>query len=85
MTQFHRQSLVAYGQPLCETVADRPTPRGSEVLVRIECCGAVSYTHLDVYKRQAVNTAPANCLLRAIPGNYSRFSAQADWLSLIHI
>jgi LPS-assembly protein len=27
----------------------------------------------------AVNTAPANCLLRAIPGNYSRFSAQADW------
>jgi D-arabinose 1-dehydrogenase-like Zn-dependent alcohol dehydrogenase len=39
MTQFNRQSLVAYGQPLCETVADRPTPRGSEVLVRVECCG----------------------------------------------
>ncbi len=33
MTQFHRQSLVAYGQPLCETVVDCPTPRGSEVLV----------------------------------------------------
>jgi alcohol dehydrogenase len=46
MTQFHRQSLVAYGQPLCETVADRPTPRGSEVLVRIECCGVC---HSDLH------------------------------------
>jgi LPS-assembly protein len=27
----------------------------------------------------AVNTTQANCLLRAIPGDYSRFSAQADW------
>jgi alcohol dehydrogenase len=35
MTKMHRQSLVAYGQPLCETVVDCPTPRGSEVLVRI--------------------------------------------------
>jgi alcohol dehydrogenase len=46
MTQFHRQSLVAYGQPLCETVADRPTPRGSEVLVRVECCGVC---HSDLH------------------------------------
>jgi len=27
----------------------------------------------------ADTAVPANCLLRAIPGNYSRFSAQADW------
>ena len=46
MTQFHRQSLVAYGQPLCETVADRPTPRGSEVLVRVACCGVC---HSDLH------------------------------------
>ena len=46
MTQFRRQSLVAYGQPLCETVAERPTPRGTEVLVRIDCCGVC---HSDLH------------------------------------
>jgi alcohol dehydrogenase len=46
MTQFHRQSLVAYGQPLCETIADLPKPRGSEVLVRVECCGVC---HSDLH------------------------------------
>jgi propanol-preferring alcohol dehydrogenase len=46
MTQFHRQSLVAYGQPLCETVADLATPRGSEVLVRVSCCGVC---HSDLH------------------------------------
>ncbi|MFZ3359470.1 MAG: alcohol dehydrogenase catalytic domain-containing protein [Xanthobacteraceae bacterium] len=46
MTSFHRQSLVAYGQPLCETVADLPVPHGSEVLVRIECCGVC---HSDLH------------------------------------
>ncbi len=46
MTQFNRQSLVAYGQPLCETAADLPTPRGSEVLVRVECCGVC---HSDLH------------------------------------
>ena len=46
MVKFHRQSLVAYGQPLCETVADLPTPRGSEVLVRVECCGVC---HSDLH------------------------------------
>jgi alcohol dehydrogenase len=46
MTQFHRQSLVAYGQPLRETVADLPTPRGSEVLLRVECCGVC---HSDLH------------------------------------
>ena len=36
MTRLVRQSLVGYGAPLCETVADCPEPRGSEVLVRVE-------------------------------------------------
>ncbi len=46
MTKMHRQSLVAYGQPLCETVVDCPVPRGSEVLVRIERCGVC---HSDLH------------------------------------
>ncbi len=46
MTQFHRQSLVAYGQPLCETVVACPTPRGSEVLVRVTHCGVC---HSDLH------------------------------------
>ena len=46
MTKLLRQSLVAYGQPLCETVIDCPTPRGSEVLVRIERCGVC---HSDLH------------------------------------
>jgi alcohol dehydrogenase len=46
MTEMRRQSLIAYGQPLCETVVDRPTPRGSEVLVRIERCGVC---HSDLH------------------------------------
>ncbi len=46
MTGMRRQSLVAYGRPLCETVVDRPTPRGSEVLVRVENCGVC---HSDLH------------------------------------
>jgi D-arabinose 1-dehydrogenase-like Zn-dependent alcohol dehydrogenase len=46
MTKLIRQSLVAYGQPLCETVVDRPVPRGSEVLVRVERCGVC---HSDLH------------------------------------
>jgi alcohol dehydrogenase, propanol-preferring len=46
MPRMHRQSLVAYGQPLCETVVDCPAPRGSEVLVRIERCGVC---HSDLH------------------------------------
>src|SRR5271163_4266289 len=46
MTRMRRQSLVAYGQPLCETVVDTPTPRGTEVLVRIERCGVC---HSDLH------------------------------------
>jgi alcohol dehydrogenase len=46
MSQFRRQSLVAYGQPLRETLADRPTPRGTEVLIRVTCCGVC---HSDLH------------------------------------
>jgi D-arabinose 1-dehydrogenase-like Zn-dependent alcohol dehydrogenase len=46
MNKIHRQSLVAYGQPLCETVVDCPMPRGTEVLVRIERCGVC---HSDLH------------------------------------
>src|SRR6202020_1919772 len=46
MSQMHRQSLVAYGEPLCETIVDCPAPRGAEVLVRIERCGVC---HSDLH------------------------------------
>src|SRR5271167_4170074 len=46
MTKMYRESLVAYGQPLCETVADCLAPRGSEVLVRVERCGVC---HSDLH------------------------------------
>jgi propanol-preferring alcohol dehydrogenase len=46
MTKLRRQSLVAYGAPLCETIVDCPEPRGSEVLVRIERCGVC---HSDLH------------------------------------
>src|SRR5450756_270231 len=44
--QMHRQSLTAYGAPLCETVVDAPQPKGSEVLVRIARCGVC---HSDLH------------------------------------
>lgn len=46
MTKLRRQSLVAYGEPLCETIVDCPIPHGSEVLVRIERCGVC---HSDLH------------------------------------
>jgi alcohol dehydrogenase len=46
MSAFRRQSLVTYGEPLRETTADRPTTRGSEVLVRVSCCGVC---HSDLH------------------------------------
>ena len=46
MTRLLRQSLTAYGAPLCETVADCPEPRGTEVLVRIARCGVC---HSDLH------------------------------------
>jgi D-arabinose 1-dehydrogenase-like Zn-dependent alcohol dehydrogenase len=46
MSRLRRQSLVAYGAPLVETVRDCPEPRGTEVLVRIERCGVC---HSDLH------------------------------------
>jgi alcohol dehydrogenase len=46
MTRLRRQSLVAYGAPLCETIVDCPEPRGTEVLVRIHRCGVC---HSDLH------------------------------------
>lgn len=43
---MHRQSLTAYGAPLCQTVTDAPRPQGSEVLVRIARCGVC---HSDLH------------------------------------
>ena len=43
---MHRQSLTAYGAPLCETVVDAPRPQGTEVLVRIARCGVC---HSDLH------------------------------------
>jgi alcohol dehydrogenase len=46
MNQFRRQSLTAYGAPLCETIIDVPEPCGTEVLVRIHRCGVC---HSDLH------------------------------------
>jgi len=46
MTKLRRQSLVAYGAPLVETIVDCPQPKGAEVLVRIERCGVC---HSDLH------------------------------------
>lgn len=51
--QMHRQSLIAYGAPLCETVVERPRPQGSEVLVRIERCGVC---HSDLHMQDGYFT-----------------------------
>src|SRR5260370_14870143 len=45
-TKLHRQSLVAYGAPLVETIVDCPVPQRSEALVRIERCGVC---HSDLH------------------------------------
>jgi alcohol dehydrogenase len=43
---MHRQSLTAYGAPLCESVVEAPTPSGTQVLVRIARCGVC---HSDLH------------------------------------
>ncbi len=53
MTQMHRQSLTAYGAPLCETVVEAPRPQGSEVLVRIARCGVC---HSDLHMQDGFFT-----------------------------
>lgn len=41
-----RQSMVEYGEPLQETVADTPEPQGSEVIIRVSHCGVC---HSDIH------------------------------------
>jgi alcohol dehydrogenase len=53
MTKLIRQSLVAYGAPLCESVADLPRPQGSEVLVRVRSCGVC---HSDIHMQDGYFT-----------------------------
>jgi alcohol dehydrogenase, propanol-preferring len=53
MTQMHRQSLTAYGAPLCETVAEAPRAQGTEVLVRIARCGVC---HSDLHMQDGYFT-----------------------------
>ena len=53
MTQMHRQSLTAYGAPLCETVVEAPRPQGTEVLVRIARCGVC---HSDLHMQDGYFT-----------------------------
>ena len=53
MTQMHRQSLTAYGAPLCETVVEAPRPQGTEVLVRIHRCGVC---HSDLHMQDGYFT-----------------------------
>jgi len=43
---MRRQSLNAYGAPLCETIVETPQPQGTQVLVRVERCGVC---HSDLH------------------------------------
>jgi D-arabinose 1-dehydrogenase-like Zn-dependent alcohol dehydrogenase len=46
MILMHRQSLTAYGAPLCETIVEAPRPQGTQVLVRVHRCGVC---HSDLH------------------------------------
>jgi alcohol dehydrogenase len=71
MTKFHRQSLVAYGEPLCETLADLPTPRGTEILVRVDCCGVC---HSDLHLQDGYFTLGADKRLDITKGRTLPFT-----------
>jgi D-arabinose 1-dehydrogenase-like Zn-dependent alcohol dehydrogenase len=53
MTQMHRQSLTAYGAPLCETIVETPRPQGTQVLVRVHRCGVC---HSDLHMQDGYFT-----------------------------
>jgi len=74
MTKLYRQSLVAYGQPLCETVVDCPAPRGSEVLVRVERCGVC---HSDLHLQDGYFALGANKRLDVFSANNTPHLADA--------
>jgi alcohol dehydrogenase, propanol-preferring len=69
MLRLRRQSLVAYGAPLAETIVDCPQPQRSEVLVRIERCGVC---HSDLHMQDGYFTLASDKRLditsgRALP------------------
>jgi alcohol dehydrogenase len=66
-----RQSMVAYGQPLCETAAECPAPHGSEVLVRIERCGVC---HSDLHLHDGFFTLAADKQLDVTDGRTLPFT-----------
>jgi D-arabinose 1-dehydrogenase-like Zn-dependent alcohol dehydrogenase len=39
MPLMHRQSLMQFAAPVCETVVETPVPQGCEVLLRVSKCG----------------------------------------------
>ena len=85
MSRMHRQSLVAYGQPLCETVVDSPAPRGTEVLVRVERCGVChSDLHLwDGYFELGLGTwdiAAGAAVLLGLGGRVTDWHGGQDWV-----
>jgi alcohol dehydrogenase, propanol-preferring len=53
MTTIRRQSLTAYGAPLCETVVEAPRPQDTQVLVRIARCGVC---HSDLHMQDGYFT-----------------------------
>jgi len=71
MTKMRRQSLVSYGQPLCETVVDCPAPRGSEVLVRVERCGVC---HSDLHLQDGYFSLGGDKRLDVTPGRTLPFT-----------
>lgn len=46
MSPLKKRVFTDYGVPLCEAVSERPTPTGSEVLVRVGHCGVC---HSDLH------------------------------------
>jgi D-arabinose 1-dehydrogenase-like Zn-dependent alcohol dehydrogenase len=71
MTRIRRQSLVAYGAPLCETVVDYPEPKDTEVLVRIERCGVC---HSDLHVQDGYFTLSGDKRLDVTSGRTLPFT-----------
>lgn len=71
MTKLIRQSLVAYGAPLCESVADLPRPQGSEVLVRVRSCGVC---HSDIHMQDGYFTLAGDRKLDVTAGRALPFT-----------
>jgi alcohol dehydrogenase len=71
MTKMIRQSLTAYGSPLCETVVDAPQPQGTEVLVRVSRCGVC---HSDIHMQDGYFLLAGNKKLDVTSGRTLPFT-----------